>query len=275
MRTGEASETARMTAEGRAIHQLEDRPLIFEDPFAVQILGEDPRREGYRKGLAYLMRGFVVARSAYAEEAIDRAIARGVRRVVILGAGLDTFALRSQHEEIEIIEVDHPATQAWKQERIAEAGIPIPPNVSFAPIDFTRTNLEDGLGAIGVSTDRTTVFSWLGVTYYLPTSEFWATMQVIRRFGTGSEVVFDCMPPREAVAPAEAGAYARNEQAKTREKEPFVGFFRPEELAHDLTSAGFDPCEIIDIDGINAKYFTRRSDGLKAEGGVFLVDSRC
>src|SRR5437773_7664056 len=47
----------------------------------------------------------------------------GVRQIVILGAGLDTFALRSPHgaRQIRIYEVDHPATQAWKRQRLAEA----------------------------------------------------------------------------------------------------------------------------------------------------------
>jgi Leucine carboxyl methyltransferase len=53
------------------------------------------------------------------------AAARGVRQAVILGAGLDTFALRNPHREqgLRVIEVDHPATQAWKRKRLAQAAI--------------------------------------------------------------------------------------------------------------------------------------------------------
>ena len=60
----------------------------------------------------------------------------------MLGAGLDTYAYRGPlRESLRIFEVDHPATQAWKRERLAAAGIPPPPTLTFAPVDFARETI--------------------------------------------------------------------------------------------------------------------------------------
>ena len=47
--------------------------------------------------LASIGRLFTTVRSRIAEDALSRAVERGVRQIVILGAGLDTFALRNPH----------------------------------------------------------------------------------------------------------------------------------------------------------------------------------
>src|SRR6266404_1449085 len=64
-----------------------------------------------------------------------RCVARGVRQVVVLGAGLDTFSLRNPFagEGVRVFEVDYPATQAWKRERLKQAGLEMPPSLTFAP----------------------------------------------------------------------------------------------------------------------------------------------
>ena len=86
----------------RAAHQLyDDRPLVFADPLALRVLSEDARAElSKREELertpsARMMRAFLCARSRFAEDALERAVAAGVRQYVVLGAGLDTFAVRS------------------------------------------------------------------------------------------------------------------------------------------------------------------------------------
>jgi O-methyltransferase involved in polyketide biosynthesis len=54
---------------------------------------------------------------------------------VIIRAGLDTFAFR-RHEfikKIQVLEVDHPATQSCKRKRLAELGWELPANLHFIP----------------------------------------------------------------------------------------------------------------------------------------------
>jgi hypothetical protein len=74
------------------------------------------------------------------------AVERGVRQVVVLGAGLDTFAYRNPFgDRLRIFEVDHPATQAWKHQRLADAAIPLPDSLTYAPVDFDQDTLSGGL----------------------------------------------------------------------------------------------------------------------------------
>src|ERR1700744_5845840 len=115
----EPSRTAFAAAAYRAAHQVLEDGQIFKDALAVPILGVDPETfrspaeaEHMRRG----MRFFIAARSNIAEAALQRGgEERGGRQLVVLGAGLDTFAYRNPFEgRLKVYEVDHPATQAWK-----------------------------------------------------------------------------------------------------------------------------------------------------------------
>ena len=162
MKPNEPSRTALMIARQRAAHQLLDRGAILDDPFALKILGEDEKdvlQFANAHPAASLGRLFTAARSRIAEDALAAAVGRGIRQVVILGAGLDTFALRSPHNalELRIYEVDHPATQQWKRGRLAEAKIAIPPSLIFVPIDFERDDMREA-GGHRLSPGRARVF---------------------------------------------------------------------------------------------------------------------
>src|ERR1700677_3321572 len=122
MNPAEPSRTALIPARQRAAHQLLDHGSILHDPFAIKILREDEKdvlQFANEHPLASIGRLFTTARSRIAEDALAGAVERGTRQIVVLGAGLDTFALRNPHSarQILIYEVDHPATQAWKRER--------------------------------------------------------------------------------------------------------------------------------------------------------------
>ena len=141
MKPNEPSRTALMIARQRAAHQVLDHGSILYDPFALKILREDEKdllQLANKHPLASIGRLFTAARSRIAEDALSRAVERGVRQIVILGAGLDTFALRNPHgaRQIRIYEVDHPPTQAWKRQRLAEAQIALPG--SAAPFKDSR-----------------------------------------------------------------------------------------------------------------------------------------
>ncbi|MCA9517890.1 MAG: class I SAM-dependent methyltransferase, partial [Myxococcales bacterium] len=82
--------TARVVATYRARHQVIGDVPIFRDPFAGPLLGDDvvPLDDDNR----YVVRArhFIVARARAADDLLRAAVARGVRRCVVLGAGLDT-----------------------------------------------------------------------------------------------------------------------------------------------------------------------------------------
>ena len=172
MKPNEPSRTALMIARQRAAHQLLDHGSILDDPFAMKILREDEKdvlQFANEHPLASIGRLFTAARSRIAEDALSRAVERGVRQIVILGAGLDTFALRNPHGalEIRIYEVDHPATQAWKRQRLAEAQIALPPWLILVPVDFERDDVGEKLAAAGFQQNSPAFFTWLGVVPYL------------------------------------------------------------------------------------------------------------
>jgi methyltransferase (TIGR00027 family) len=122
------------------------------------------------------MRIFIAVRTRFAEDALAAAVERGVRQVVVLGAGLDTYAYRSTlRDRLCIFEVDHPATQAWKRQRLVDAAIPIPNSLTFAPIDFKHQTLAEGLAAAGFDSAQQTFFTWLGVVPYLASVLFLPT----------------------------------------------------------------------------------------------------
>ena len=154
MKPNEPSRTALMIARQRAAHQVLDHGSILCDPFAMKILREDEKDVlQFANGhpLASIGRLFTAARSRVAEDALSKAVKRGLRQIVILGAGLDTFALRNPHSarQIRIYEMDHPATQAWKGQRLAEAQIALPPSLILVPVDFERDDVGEKLVATG------------------------------------------------------------------------------------------------------------------------------
>jgi methyltransferase (TIGR00027 family) len=254
----------------RAAHQLYDAPVVFADPIAVPILGSTyaaqlTRTPALDRPLSIALRAFVVARSRYAEDQLRRATAAGVRQYVLLGAGLDTFAYRNPYPELHVFEVDHPATQNWKRELLAESGIPIPGSLSFAPVDFERESLSAQLQAAGFETRIPAFFAWLGVVPYLTEEAFRATVGFVSAQPPGSGVVFDYVQPRAALPPLEGLAYdsvaARVESAG----EPFRLSFTPDSVAAEL--AGFRDIEDIGSSSINARYF-QQSGRLEVRGAA-------
>src|SRR3954470_9148625 len=111
MEKGQPSRTAFSAARYRAAHQILEQGRIFTDPLAVRILGV-PEEQLLADAPRRAMRVFIAARTRFAEDALAQATRHGVRNLVVLGAGLDTFAYRNPHPDLRVIEVDHPDTQA-------------------------------------------------------------------------------------------------------------------------------------------------------------------
>src|SRR5262245_56524675 len=115
------SRTAMMTAVGRAVHLLHHGPrAVLADWLGWPLVGADA--DAVLANLRNLLGddevpflSFIAARSRLAEDWLG---ASGATQYVILGAGLDSFAWR-QSGDIEVFEVDHPSTQAWKRARVA------------------------------------------------------------------------------------------------------------------------------------------------------------
>ena len=269
----QASRTAYRVALRRATHQLLDSPPLFVDPVAIDILGPetaaalraDPARfDDTRFGPA--MRAFMAVRARFAEEQLAVARAAGVRQLVILGAGLDTFAYRANLDEppLMVWEVDYPATQAWKRELLAAAGLAAPPRLTFAAIDFARESLADVLAAAGFDGRAGAVFSWLGVTQYLVADDIFATLRYVAgATAAGGGVTFDYSVAPHLLGLAERWAYHAL-AARVREAgEPWLSSFVPEELVAQVRACGFAAVSDLSPEDLRARYLAERADRLR------------
>jgi methyltransferase (TIGR00027 family) len=273
MQQGTFSKTAQRVAIRRAAHQLLDEPRVLDDPLALRIIGLDAERalrSDPKEHHAYsrAFRAFMAARSRYAEDELARAFDQGVTQYVVLGAGLDTFAYRNPHAGLQVFEVDHPATQAWKREQLQNVGIAIPPSLTFVPIDFEQQTLAAGIAQSGFNSNSAAFFSWLGVTPYLTREAFEATVTFIAKMPSGGGVVFDFAVDPVLLNPGQRQALDALAKRVARYGEPFQLFFDPEKLQDELKNFGFHRTELLQRKELNARYFKDRTDGLLVRGSI-------
>jgi methyltransferase (TIGR00027 family) len=272
-------QTALRVATYRAAHQLLDRPLVFEDPLALKVLGasrEDSLREDLSQYNTPLLKGLrisVAIRSRVAEEEWARSRQRGVKQYVILGAGLDTFAYRD-HESSRIFEVDLPATQRWKRNCLRTAGIEEPDSLTFVPIDFERSTLAEALDEAGFDRNAPGFFSWLGVTMYLEEKAIRDTLRFIASLARESGVVFDYVVLPSLLTARERAAMEAVASRAAGVGEPWKTCFAPASLVEMLHSVGFGTVEDYGPEHLNARYLSGRSDGLRKSGVSRLVCAR-
>jgi methyltransferase (TIGR00027 family) len=271
LQRGHASRTALGVALRRAAHQIYDEgPLVLNDPIAVPLLGDRYAKaladslEDLNEDSSRLMRAWLVARSRFAEDHLARAVEAGVRQYVILGAGLDTFGFRNPHPELQVYEVDHAATQSWKQELSESSAVVAPGSLHFVSVDFETQKLSERLEEAGLDSRAPTVFALLGVVMYLTADAFGETLKYIATFSEGSGVIFDYAVPRDMLPAEEIDA--RDELASRVESigEPFRLFFSPDEIRKVL--GAFELIEDVDDNELNRRYFAGRTDQLSLKG---------
>jgi methyltransferase (TIGR00027 family) len=293
------SQTALAASLMRATHTRLDHPRVIDDAwgdrlvtdaeratFCQRILSEaepDTRRRLAALGSdravidAALRRhptyGGVVLRSRYAENALEAAVARGVRQYVILGAGLDSFCVRQPAfaRTLAIFEVDTPASQALKRERLA--GVEVPANVHFVPADLAREPLGVALRGAGFSSTVPAFFSWLGVTVYLSRDANMTTLRAIAACSApGSELVFTYLDQRVLDARPPGLEAMRSKRAERGE--PWVSGFDPTTLAAELRVIGLVLLEDLAGAEMTARYCAGRTDGLAAGGTGHVARAR-
>jgi methyltransferase (TIGR00027 family) len=173
------SRTCIYTAAGRAIGARDPDPSVRNPDFLAEKLLGDPAAFNITHSsvralsLSYdeAMKDLEVVstvrmmlvRTRFIDEALERAVAEGAAHVVILGAGFDSHAYRSQQllAKVRVFEVDRPATQAFKKQRVQEALGAAPANLTYVPIDIQHEDLGDVLRRHGHDhTQHTPSSSW-------------------------------------------------------------------------------------------------------------------
>ncbi len=251
---------------------------MLDDALALQLAGKEGL--SLRDRLRAQVRGddllafsrWVCVRSRYAEDIVEQQAGRGVDQYVILGAGLDTFAYRHPDSDLRVFEVDHPATQAWKQGRLADLGVAIPDNLVYVPVDFGRQELGPACEEVGFTFQKPAVFSWLGVTMYLTPEAIDQTLSTIALGAAGTRVVLTYNQPDRVLDDHAVRVTSALRSIAAGFGEPFVTLFTADEIDALLRRRGFDVLEHIGREGARARYFGA-DPGVELAGAQALVSA--
>ena len=269
-----------LAAVARGLLRLEERPpWVLDDAFALMLVGS--AWQELREGPVSLFPAEVVRevlagismRSRYAE---DRLAAGAFAQYVILGAGLDSFAWRRPDllASLRVFEVDHPASQAWKLERVSALALPLSDAQVFVPADFEAGSVQDALHTAGFDWDQPALFSWTGVAPYLTAPAIASTLRTIAGAAPGSEVVF---------------SYLAEEPVLDETGREFIRIFAPLAAAlGEPVQPGWPVTEIerlVSLSGLTVvdhparadlqqRYFAGRADGLRPYTVETLVTAR-
>ena len=242
----------------RAAHtRLDPHPLI-DDAWGDRLVPETVKRalassnetldESLTRSRSY---GNIIMRTRFAEDALKAGVSRGVRQYVLIGAGFDSFSLRlpAFAANLKIFEIDFPATQKLKLERIGACGITPSGSVHFIAADLSQESVAAALARSPFETNQLSFFSWLGVTMYLTREANLATFSSIAACSpAGSEVAFTYLDER--VFQAQSESFRELEQRVAAAGEPFRSGFDPAQLAANLAACGLDLVE--DLNGIDS-----------------------
>lgn len=278
MRPDRPSRTAEGAALLRALHAvIDDRPLLFEDAAVADLLSPGARlalrplpppiRLGLRRRERLnpqraALRGQIVLRARFAEDALEAALVAGIDQVVVLAAGLDTLALRRPGllEGCTLYEVDFPATQAWKRRRLRGRAAQ---RITFVPVEFGRDDLAAALVAAGLDPSRPLFVNWLGCTYYLSSAALSATLGAMAEVAApGSAIALDYWTDRATPDWGARLLLAGIRVAVALQQEPMVGLLSPAGLARSAEAAGWTVAEDLDARAQRARWLAGRRDTL-------------
>lgn len=204
------SRTSIFVAAGRAVGAREPDPAARNPDYLAETLLGDPAAidlthpivralsldydEAIKEPEVVNTVRMMAVRTRFIDDALARAVvADGAAQVVVLGAGFDSHAYRFQDllRRVRIFEVDRPATQALKRQRVNDALGGPPANLTYVPVDFKQDDLRDALVRHGYDPAQRTFFILEGVTMYVPDEGIRATFQFVGAHPPGSAIVFD------------------------------------------------------------------------------------
>jgi methyltransferase (TIGR00027 family) len=249
---GQPSRTMLRTASLRAAHQLLDRPTVFTDPMAVELVSEavaKPLLESLGADQV-AVRALLAVRSRFAEDRLASAAARGVAQYVMIGGGLDTFPWRQPPyaAAMHVFLADHPDTLEWTQAHFRGHGLTNPENLTALPVDLEACELGERLCEFGFKPHSPAFCSALGLTQYLSHTAIDSMFRFVASLRPGSEIVFSFVPPVDEFG------------------EPWKTRLRPRDVMLQLRSLGFSDVFHLTREAAHARYFAGRQDGLRPAG---------
>jgi methyltransferase (TIGR00027 family) len=266
MKDNQISTTAMVVSLMRALHTRLDEVKLINDPWGEKLIPEasfELLRQVVEKQTDFvaasepgqpddqLLAGWVhamppyasvITRARYTIDAIKKAIAKGIDQCVILGAGLDTFSVCHPElaDKMNIFEIDHPATQEFKRERLKACGLSQAKTLHYISADLAAEDLSSVLSVDSLDPSKPTIFSWLGVTMYLTREENISTLRAIASSSApGSEVIFTYIDQAFFDDQGQADSFREGARAVSELGEEWLSGFDPTTLANDLAELGF------------------------------------
>lgn len=219
--------------------------------------------------------GFLAARERHIDEFLKAQIQAGVEQVVILGAGLDARAYRfDELKKIRVFEVDHPASQQSKIEKVRRIFGELPAHVTYISIDFNIQTLAQRLPESGYDASRKTLFIWQGVTQYLTPDAVDSTLAFIAQYSpAGSSVIFDYMYPTLLDGTVKRGEVSNMRSRRWASGEMLVFGIPEGEVVTFLEQRGFIDVKDADSKFLHDAYFHGKSTSRTVAYGYAIASA--
>jgi methyltransferase (TIGR00027 family) len=281
MHSHQPSRTAEYMALFRAVESAEPpSQRLFEDPFAVPLLSGRLKvlaQIAHLPVIGRIVRVFLdlgwpytrssgVVRTRLIDDMICESLRSGIRQFVLLGAGFDSRAYRLiEATGAKTFEVDHPATQKAKRERLKSLLGLTPQNVRFIEVDFEKDSVESKLKEAGFDDRSPSVVLWEGVVSYLTEPAVNANLVLLRRLLAPNSRLIITYVHKGALDGSENFRGSRRWRWWVRRSgEPFIFGFDSATLANTLAQYGFKLQSDISTAEAARSYFT--ANGRKESG---------
>ncbi len=270
--------TAVRVALWRALHvKIDPLPHVFTDLIGSKLVAEDnwQSRPDMDPDFSKNMRASIVGRARFIEDLVEEQVKEGVTQYVILGAGLDTFAQRRLEiaSHLNIFEVDRPGPQAWKKKRLSEIGFAATNWPHFVSVDFEAgQSWWEEIIAAGLDIRRPTIVVSTGVSMYLTKEANLKTFSLIAKLAPGSTFAMTFMLSLDLLDATEKSSMEFVMKKTQEAGTPFRSLFSPQEILTMAKETGFKKSKHISANDLYQRYFSKRTDGLKAGNAEgFLV----
>ncbi len=262
-----AGRSAYGAAATRGMEMFEPASLrLFEDhlvidllpPFARFMLRRASIRAWFKNWFerqAPGIQGVLLCRTRCIDDMVKAGIARGLRDVVILGAGLDTRAYRlPELASARVFELDLPHVQASKRARLRRRVAEPASRVRFVPIDFNVEPFDTALAASDFDASRPALFLWEGVSQYLQPAAVDAVLRTIAARPVGSELLFTYVLEEAVTGRFRPDHSADFRKVTSRLPEPWLFGIEPSNLQAFLADRGLALCEDVGAEEHTARY---------------------
>ncbi|GET23970.1 class I SAM-dependent methyltransferase [Prolixibacter sp. NT017] len=268
--------TAVRTALWRALHvQVDAEPYILEDEIGLKLVApSDDWQQRPDMRFTQRLRASVVGRARFVEDFIVDQSKRGISQLVVLGAGLDTFAQRKTGiaSKLQIYEIDRTATLDWKRQRLTELGFRIPKFLHYVGVNFEMSSWWDRLLKAGFDVNQPTVLTCTGVSLYLTREANVAMLNQVAELAPGSKVAISFYLPVDLLDEEDRAMQNLAEKGAQEAGTPMMSFFSPDELLALGTEAGINDVRLVTTKDLEYSYFSNRTDNLlPASGEIFLL----